>query len=75
MKPLVSHLLTLSLPALLHAEEPAPPASVGTYIPAPLVAPIFTPPPPVVPKVPLTDAEATIVVRDDGGMTTTRQPY
>ena len=73
MKPLASLLLTLSLPALLHAEEPAPPASIGTYIPAPLVAPIFVPPPPVVPKVPLTDAEATIVLHDDSGLTTTLQ--
>lgn len=73
MKPLVSLLLTFSLPALLHAEESAPPAEVGTYIPDQLEVPTFIPPPPVVPKVPLTDAEATIVVRDDGGLTTTLQ--
>ena len=73
MKPLVSLLLTLSLPALMHAEEPAPPAAVGTYIPDSLEVPTFTPPPPVVPKVPLTDAEATLVLRDDSGLTTTLQ--
>ena len=73
MKPLVSFLLTLSFPALLHAEEPAPPAAVGTYIPDSLEVPTFTPPPPVVPKLPLTDAEATIILRDDSGLTTTLQ--
>ena len=73
MKPLAPLLLTLSFPALIRAEEPAPPAAVGTYIPDSLEVPTFTPPPPVVPKVPLTDAEATIVLRDDSGLTTTLQ--
>ena len=73
MKPLAPLLLTLFFPALIRAEEPAPPASVGTYIPDSLEVSTFTPPPPVVPKVPLTDAEATLVVRDDGGLTTTLQ--
>ena len=73
MKPLVSLILTLSFPALLHAEDPTPPAESGTYIPDSLEVPAFTPPPLVVPKVPLTDAEATIVLRDDGGLTTTLQ--
>ena len=73
MKPFVSLLLTLSFPALLHAEEPAPSAEVGTYIPDSLEVPTFTPPPPVVPKVPLTDAEVTLVLRDDSGLTTTLQ--
>ena len=73
MKPLVSFLLTLSFPALIRAEEPAPPAAVGTYIPDSLEVPTFTPPPPGIPKVPLTDAEATIVLRDDSGLTTTLQ--
>ena len=73
MKQLAPLLLTLTFPALIHAEDPAPPAEVVTYIPTALVAPIFTPPPPVVPKVPLTDAEATIVLGDDDGLTTTLQ--
>ena len=73
MKALVSLVLTLVFPALLHAEDSVLPAGDGTYIPDPLEVPTFTPPPLVVPKVPLTDAEATIVLRDDGGLTTTLQ--
>ncbi len=73
MKPLLSLVLTLSFPALVRAEDPTPPTEVGTYIPDPLEVPTFTPPPPVVPKVPLIDAETTIVLRDDGGLTTTLQ--
>ena len=73
MKPLAPLLLTLSFPALLHAEEPAPSAEVGTYIPDSLEVPTFTPPPPAIPKVPLTDAEVTLVLRDDSGLTTTLQ--
>ncbi len=73
MKPLVSLLLTFSLPLLLHAETSAPLGESGTYIPGSLEVPTFTPPPPFIPKVPLTDAKATLVLRDDGELTTTLQ--
>jgi len=62
--------------AFVHAEDSAPgnpPAEADTYIPGTLEVPAFVPPAPVEPKVPLTDAEATIVVRDENGQTTTLQ--
>ena len=73
MKQLAPFLLTLYLPVLLHAEDSAPLTAVGTYIPDSLEVSTFTPPPPVVPKVPLTDADVTLVLRDDSGLTTTLQ--
>jgi len=76
MKRFAFLLVPLSFLAPLHAEDLAPanpPAETDTYIPASLEVPAFVPPPPVEPKVPLTDAEATIVVRDEKGETTTLQ--
>lgn len=66
----------LTVPAHLHAEDPAPgnpPAEPSTYIPGSLEVGPFVPPAPVEPKQPLPDAEATIIVRDENGETTTLQ--
>ena len=59
--------VTAISPHLL-AEPPA-----NTYIPDLPEAPVFTPPPPVVPNTPLPDAKVTLVLRDDDGLTTTVQ--
>ncbi len=77
MKPISFVFLAVSaMTALLHAEEPAPgnpPAEADTYIPGTLEVRPFVPPAPVEPKLPLTDAEATFVLRDEKGETTTLQ--
>ena len=63
MKPLVSFLLTLSFPALLHADEPAPPATVGTFIPTDLkVRPFIPPAPPVEKTVPAMRVDSAVTV-------------
>lgn len=64
---------TLSLSVLLRAEDSPLPSAADTYIPETLEVPAFVPPPPFVPKVPLADAEATIILRDESGLATTLQ--
>lgn len=72
----VVFLAVVALTALLRAEESPPVnplAEPDTYIPGSLEVPTFVPPPPAEPKTPLNDAEATIVLRDEAGQTTTLQ--
>jgi hypothetical protein len=77
MKPIsFVFLAVIAMTAVLPAQEPAPgnpPAEADTYIPGSLEVRPFVPPAPVEPKRPLTDAEATFVLRDEKGETTTIQ--
>ena len=64
--------LLLLLPAIIHAEEPAPPIKAGTYITRSLEVPAFTPPAPVARKVlPAVRADATMTFCGKSGTTLT----